>query len=304
MKKESLAGERWEVQNYNQSFLKNKTKYVDTKNLKYQNKHAIITGGSSGIGKATAKLLARQGANISIIARDRAKLAIAKQEIETATISPKQKIITLAADVALATEIEAAIARAIAALGTPELLITSAGITHPGYFFEIPIEVFEQIMAVNYFGSLYSIRAVLPAMEEQQRGNIVLISSGAGLIGIYGYSAYCPSKFALRGLAESLRGELKPKGIQVSIVYPPDTDTPQLAAENQTKPPETKMITGGAKTLSAEAVAREIIQGIERQKFAIAPGLEISILNRFHSLLLPFLNWSFDRIVKRVSNRN
>jgi 3-dehydrosphinganine reductase len=271
--------------------------------LKYQNQHAIITGGSSGIGKATAKLLAQQGANISIIARDRAKLAIAKQEIEAVIISPEQKINTFAADVALATEIEAAIVQAIAFISTPDLLITSAGIAHPGHFLEIPIEIFEQTMAVNYFGSLYSIRAVLPAMEQQQRGKIVLISSGAGLIGIYGYSAYCPSKFALRGLAESLRGELKPKGIKISIVYPPDTDTPQLAAENKIKPSATKMITEGAKTWTAEAVGREIIQGIERQKFAIAPGLEISILNRFHSLLLPVLNWYFDRIVKRVSNR-
>ena len=133
---------------------------------------------------------------------------------------------------------------------------------HPGYFEQIPLEVFEQTMMVNYFGSLYSIKAVLPNYGSQiRRGNIVLVSSGAGLIGIYGYSAYCPSKFALRGLAESLRGELKPKGIGITIVYPPDTDTPQLAAENKIKPPETKQITATAKTWSPQAVAQQILRG-------------------------------------------
>jgi 3-dehydrosphinganine reductase len=105
----------------------------------------------------------------------------------------------------------------------------------------------------------------------------------------------------LRGLAESLRGELKPLGIRVSIVYPPDTDTPQLAAENRTKPPETKLITETAGIWQAEAVAREIVKGIEKGTFAIAPGLEMKLLTRFHSLLTPVLNWYFDRIVNQVS---
>ena len=272
--------------------------------MKYLNQHAIITGGSSGIGKATAKLLAQQGANISLIARDRHKLENAQQEVVAATIAPEQKISIQTADVASQPAIETAIQKAIAELGTPELLIASAGIAHPGYFAEIPLEVFEYTMKVNYFGSLYSIQAVLPAMEQQQKGNIVIISSGAGLIGIYGYTAYCPSKFALRGLAESLRGELKPQGIGVTIVYPPDTDTPQLAAENKIKPPETKKITATATTWTAEAVAQQIIRGVARRQFAIAPGAELTILNRFHSLLAPLLNWYFDRIVKQVRRIN
>lgn len=270
--------------------------------MKYLNQHVIITGGSSGIGKAVAKLLAQQGASLSLIARDRHKLETAQEEIKDCFVDPKQKVLILIADVSKSEEITAAIEQAIAELGAPELLVTSAGIAHPGYFAEIPLEIFEQTMAVNYFGSLYAIRAALTAMEKRQRGNIVLISSGAGLIGIYGYTAYCSSKFALRGLAESLRGELKPKGIAVNIVYPPDTDTPQLAAENKIKPPETKKITATAETWTAEAVAKKIIQGIEQKKFAIAPGAELTILNRFHSLLAPVLNWYFDRIVKQTNN--
>ncbi len=267
--------------------------------MKFLDRHAIITGGSSGIGKATAKLLAKGGANISIIARDRDKLNSAKREIEANKIDSNQQILTFVADVANQTENETAIGSAIEQIGNPDLLITSAGMAYPSYFAEIPLEIFERTMAVNYFGSLYSIRAVLSAMETQKHGHIVLISSGAGLIGLYGYTAYSPSKFALRGLAESLRGELKPKGIEVSIVYPPDTDTPQLIEENKTKPLETKRITASAKTWTAEGVAQTIVRGIEAKTFAISPGREMAILHRWHSLLKPILNWYFDRLARQ-----
>ena len=266
----------------------------------FEDKHVIITGGSSGIGKEVAKLLAREGANISIIARNSTKLASAQQEIALEKISTQQRIFSFSADVCQREEIETAIEKAIALVGSPDILITCAGIAHPGYFQELPLEIFENTMAINYFGSLYAIKAVLPAMEKQRRGHIVLISSGAGLIGIYGYTPYSPTKFALRGLAESLRGELKQSGIKVSIVYPPDTDTPQLEAENKTKPRETKLITGSAQTWSAQNVAKEILQGMVKEKFAITPGLEMGVLNRFHSLLAPILQWYFDRIVAKV----
>ncbi len=269
---------------------------------RFNQEHVIITGGSSGIGKAVAKLLVQEGANVSIIARNKAKLDQAQIELQALKINSQQSILALPADVAKEEEITQAIKNAIAKSGHPSILITSAGIAIPGYFMEITTAVFNRTMEVNYFGTLYAIRAVLPAMEREGKGNIVLISSGAGLIGLYGYSAYSPSKFALRGLAESLRGELKPKGIRVSIVYPPDTDTPQLVAENKTKPPETKAITATAETWSPEGVAQTIIKGIITSQFAIAPGLEMTLLERLHSLVRPLLNWYFDRIVQKIKN--
>lgn len=263
------------------------------------NQHSIITGGSSGIGKATAQLLVSRGGNVTLIARNPTRLDLAQEEIQAVRVNNNQRIFAIAADVSKKEEIQQAIHTAVEELGTPQNLITCAGITYPNYFQKIPLDIFEKIMAINYFGTLYSIKAVLPFMEQAHQGQIVLISSGAGLIGIYGYSAYCPSKFALRGLAESLRGELKPLGIQVSIVYPPDTDTPQLEEENKTKPPETKLITGTAKVLSAETVAQEILRGMEKGQFAITPGVEITLLNRLHSMLLPLLNWYEDKLVNK-----
>nr|WP_250121431.1 SDR family oxidoreductase [Chroococcidiopsis sp. CCMEE 29] len=268
--------------------------------MHFYQQHAIITGGSSGIGKATAQLLASEGAHISIIARTTTKLEAAKAEIEAASRYPDQRVVIISADVADRVQAEQAINTAINQIGAPDLLIISSGIAHPGYFQELPIEVFERTMAINYFGSLYTIRAALPVMEQRQQGHIVLISSGAGLIGIYGYTPYSPSKFALRGLAESLRGELKFSGVDISIVYPPDTDTPQLEQENKTKPIETKTIARSAKTWSAEDVAHVIVSGIKKKSFTIAPGLEMTLLARLHSLLAPAINWYFDQLVAKT----
>lgn len=262
-------------------------------------KHVIITGGSSGIGKAIAILLIQSGANISILARTQSQLDAIKAELEVLKIHPEQEILTISVDISARESAENAIATAITELGVPDLLITSAGMAHPGYFGEMGMDIFTETMAVNYFGTLYCIKAVLPSMMRQKAGHIVMISSGAGLIGLYGYTAYSPSKFAVRGLAESLRGELKPAGIEVSIVYPPDTDTHQLATENQTKPVETKLMTKSAQMMTAEQVAQEILQGIRRKAFTITPGLEMSLLMRLHSVVSPILQWYFDGLVKK-----
>jgi 3-dehydrosphinganine reductase len=267
----------------------------------FEHQHAIITGGSSGIGKAIALKLALSGAHLSIIARTSSTLEAAKTELEAARLSTKQRVLALTADVACVAEVTGAIENAIAQLGPPDLLITAAGIAHPGYFRDLPLSVFEQTMAINYFGTLYSIKAVLSAMEQQRKGHIVLVSSGAGLVGLYGYTPYSPSKFALRGLAESLRGELKEWGINVAIAYPPDTDTPQLAAENLTKPLATQRITATAKTWTAEAVADAIIRGVEQRAFEITPGLEMTLLAKLHSAIAPGVRWYCDRIVAKVA---
>jgi 3-dehydrosphinganine reductase len=261
--------------------------------------HVLITGGSSGIGKALATLMARRGDCVSLIARDPEKLERARKEIQAGALQPGRRVLAFSADVSDRLQTEHAVRAAVGELGPPDVVVTSAGMAHPGLFLELPITVFERSMAVNYLGTLYTLRAALPSMLERKRGHLVLLSSGAGLIGIYGYTPYSPGKFAVRGLAESLRGELRQTGISVSVVYPPDTDTPQLREEHKTKPPETKRITARAGTWSAEGVAGVILDGIRRKSFLISPGLEMKLLCRFHSILQPLIHRYLDYLAFR-----
>jgi 3-dehydrosphinganine reductase len=259
-------------------------------------KHALISGGSSGIGLALARLLAAKGWNLTLLARDGQRLAEARAVLEGAGA----RVLTFSADVRDAPVVAGAVERAVAALGPPDLVVASAGIVIPGLFASLPPGAFGETMAVNYHGALHLVRAVLPAMRARGCGQIALVSSGAGLIGLYGYSAYAPSKFALRGLAEVLRGELKPEGIGVSVVYPPDTDTPQLAEEIKVRPEITGKLAGGARVHSADEVAAAILKGIRQGRFAIAPGWEMGLLNRLHSLIGPLLQrFSFDPVIGR-----
>jgi 3-dehydrosphinganine reductase len=263
-------------------------------------RHAVITGGSSGIGLAIAGRLVRDGWNVTLIARDAARLAKAAEDLAPHRVTGDQQILCLSADVAQRPAVDAAISRAVARLGAPDLLVTSAGICEPGGAVDLPAEVHERTMQTNYLGSLYAVLACLPAMRANGRGRIVLMSSGAGLIGIAGYAAYSPTKFALRGLAEVLRSELKPHGIGVTIVYPPDTDTPQLTYEKARRPPETHLIAGMAPTWPADRMAEAILHGVERGRSAIAPGFQMRMLLAFGDVLKPGLFWHFDRLITKA----
>lgn len=269
---------------------------ADFRSLRDQ--HVLITGGSSGIGLALARQVAAGGARVSLVARDAGKLASARTEIMAT--NPGAAVSVFAADVAVQPEIIAALAAAEALHGPVDVLITSAGVARPGYFEEVPVEVFERTMAVNFFGTLYPLKAVVPAMRRRGRGAVVLISSGAGLYGFFGYTPYSPSKFALRGLAESLRAELVGSGVRIVIVYPPDTDTPQLTEENRTKPVETKAITAGGGLWTADAVARVTLEGLARGRFTVTPGFQLTTLAWLHSVLAPVLNWTFDRTARQA----
>jgi 3-dehydrosphinganine reductase len=176
-------------------------------------------------------------------------------------------------------------------------------VAEPGYFEKLDHAVFERAMAVNFFGSVHAVKAVLPAMRRRRAGTVVLIGSGTGLFGFFGYTAYGASKFALRGFAESLRAELAGSGVHLSIVYPPDTDTPQLAAENRIKPLETAAVTAGGGLWSADAVAACTLSGVARRRFAIAPGAPLIALLWLHSLLAPVLHRVFARKAARAGAR-
>jgi 3-dehydrosphinganine reductase len=263
--------------------------------------HALVSGGSSGIGLALSKILAGEGWNVTILARGQSRLDEASAILNAARKNQSQRVIATPADVADPIALGRAVEDAVAALGAPDMVVASAGIVIPETFVQLPPDAFRQTMEVNYFGTVDLVRACLPSMRANRKGRIVLVSSGAGLIGLYGYSAYAPSKFAVRGFGEALRQELKPEGISVSVVFPPDTDTPQLREEIRVRPEITSRIAGGAKVKSAEEIAQAIWDGVKRGRFVIAPGFEMTMLARFAGILLPILNrFSFDPLIARM----
>jgi 3-dehydrosphinganine reductase len=261
--------------------------------------HVLITGGSSGIGLATAHRVIARGARVSLIARDASRLATAEDALE-ADHGDATRVAAEPADVTDRERFESALALLVAQFGPVDVLVTSAGAARPGHFESLSGDVFAEQMALNYFGTLFPIRAVVPSMVERGRGHLVLVSSTAALLGVYGYSAYAPAKFAVRGLAETLRSELKPHGVVVSCAYPPDTDTPGLAAENATKPAATARISSAIKVRSPERVAKAIVRGIEHNRFVITADPSTAVLARASGVLAPYLRWTTDRHVRHA----
>lgn len=267
----------------------------------FHNCLALITGGSSGIGLALARLLLAEGARVALLARNPERLAQARENLLDAY--PRAEISVWSADVTNAPQVTALLETFVAQQGTPDLLINSAGMAHPGRFEELPLEIFDQMIAVNYLGTVYVTKALVPAMLERGSGHIVNISSVAGFLNIYGYTAYGAAKFAVRGFSDALRMELKPRGIQVSLVFPPDTDTPQLAYENQFKPEVTRALAGNAGVLSPDFVAQEILAGVRRNAYLILPGFETKVIYVVSRLLGAGVNPILDYLVRRTLQR-
>jgi 3-dehydrosphinganine reductase len=255
---------------------------ANNSNNSYQGRVALITGGSSGLGLALAQLLAGEGANVWLLARRKELLESARKTLSSAN---GQKHGMYVADVTEREQVQSAVRRFQQEVGVPDLLINCAGAAHPGYVQEIPLEVFDEMMNLNYFGTVNMVKAVLPAMLQRGSGYIVNISSAAAYLGVFGYSAYGASKYAVRGFSDVLRGEAKPLGVGVSVVFPPDMDTPGLANENKTKPFETHEIEGNAGVFPAEKVAKDILDGVKRGRYVIVPGLQNTIFYRLSSLV-------------------
>jgi 3-dehydrosphinganine reductase len=245
-----------------------------TKNGYWNKKVVLVTGGSSGIGLAASKQLAAAGANVWLTARRPQVLEAALKEVNRARLDSSQVCGIFPADVSDPIQAAQAVETVTRSAGAPDVVFNSAGITQPGYIQELSRDIFERLMAVNYFGTVYVTNAVLPAMLKRGSGHVINISSMAGYLGVFGYSAYGASKYAVTGFSEVLRAEMKPHGIRVSVAFPPDTDTPQLAYEEPFKPAETKAISGNAKALSADKVAGAILHQAEKGHFMIFPGTD------------------------------
>lgn len=270
-------------------------------------KLALITGGSSGIGLALAKALARDGVDVCLLAQDKSKLARAKKYVEDYTTFDKQVIETISCDVTNYETLSQKLEHWTSESGIPDLVINSAGVTYPGYFQELDVDIFHWLMDINYFGTLHVLKVLIPMMIERGSGTVVNISSIAGYAGIFGYTGYSASKYAVRGFTDTLRSEMKPLGIKVSIVFPPDTQTPQLDFEEPLQPMETKILNGKADVFTADEVAASIMKGIKKGKYVITHGFKGKFLYRLNSLAgdlkYPLLDWWIRGAQKKKKNK-
>jgi len=237
----------------------------------FNGKVIIITGGSSGIGKELAERLVGRGARLALIARDEEKLESVREHLNK-TASADRKVETFSCDVTDADACFRTINAIAESLGPPDILINSAGILRESYFEVQSIDTFREIMDINFFGTLHCIKAALPFFKKKGEGRIVNICSMAGLMGVFGYAAYCSSKHAINGLTGSLRSELLPQNIKIHIVFPPEFDSPMVDELNTYRTPENREMVQTIPVLRIDVVADAIIKGIEKDRYEIIPG--------------------------------
>ncbi|XP_058077733.1 3-dehydrosphinganine reductase TSC10A isoform X2 [Magnolia sinica] len=241
-----------------------------------KSRHVFITGGSSGIGLALAHRAAAEGARVSILARSPGKLEEARDSIRLAT---GVDVATFSADVR---DFDA-VRQAVDAAGPIDVLVCNHGVFVAQELEKQDVDGVKFMIDVNLMGTFHLIKAALPGMKNRAGrgpGSIVLMSSQAGQVGVYGYTAYSASKFGLRGLGEALQQEVIADDIHISLVFPPDTDTPGFVEEMKVRPEVTNIIAASSGAMKADEVADKTLNGIKSGSFIITcnfDGIMLSV---------------------------
>jgi short-subunit dehydrogenase len=235
---------------------------------------AFVTGASRGIGRALAQELAARGATIGLAARSTAELEQLANELP-GTHHP------LECDVADAQQTQRAIDAFTSATGGLDLLIANAGITHYGPFRDQPLEHALQMTQVNWLGTLHTVHSGLPHLLEQQRGHIVVVSSGAGLRSFPDAAVYGATKAAQRMFAEALRHELDGTGVSVTVVYPGEIATSLHDHEKDRMP---AWYRGGPQAAPPNDLARKVIAAVEKDERAVHYPPLVKVLGVAHGI--------------------
>lgn len=259
-----------------------------------KDKTVIVTGGSSGIGKALAMQFASSGANVVIAARNEAKLNETKAALQHSGYS----VTAITCDVSDAAQAEMLINETVKRFGRIDVLINNAGISMRGLFADTSLDVLRQIMNVNFWGSVYCTKFALPHILKSQ-GSVVGISSIAGKKGLPGRTGYSASKFALEGFLETLRTENLKNNLHVLVACPGFTASSiRQAALGPDGRPQAESPRNEQKMMSAESVAKHIFDAVlnrKRDLVLTTNGKLTVLLNKF------FPGWLDKVVYKHMS---
>ncbi|MGM0530906.1 MAG: SDR family oxidoreductase [Bacteroidota bacterium] len=260
-----------------------------------KDKVIIITGASSGIGKACAYLFSDKGAKVVLAARNKEKLEEIGQDLQ----AKNRDILTVKTDVSVEADCKKLIDETVSKFGKIDVLVNNAGISMRGLFEDINPEVLEKVMNVNFWGTVYCTKYALTCLFKT-KGSVVGISSIAGFQGLPGRTGYSSSKFAMHGFLESLRVETLKKGLHVMIAAPGFTSTdvrksalgPDGKAQGNSPRDESKM-------MSPDGVAEIIARGIKKRKRKIIMTTE----GKLTVLLKKVAPKLLDKLTYRVMSR-
>ena len=229
---------------------------------------ALVTGASKGIGRALAEALAARGATVGLAARS-------EDELATVAASLVSRAVVLPCDVADAQSVSGAVERFAAGAGGLDLAIANAGIAHYGRFEDQDPELHERMTRVNWLGTVNTARVALPHLRAGGGGQLVIVSSGAGLRAFPEAAVYGATKAAQRAFAEALRHELAGSGVSVTTVFPGEIASSLHDHEKATMP---AWYHGDARAAPAAELAAAVLAGIEADRRRVAYPREVSLL--------------------------
>ncbi|MBO4229093.1 MAG: SDR family NAD(P)-dependent oxidoreductase [Clostridia bacterium] len=252
---------------------------METDMGKMEGIRAAITGASSGIGRATALRMAKEGADLALIARNRERL----EETAEAVRALSRKAVVLEADITDPQQVRNAVDEAVRQLGGLDVFHCNAGIYLRCEAKDLRMDQIRKIMEVNYFGCLNCVYAVLPLFLDQKKGTIVTTCSMDGKKGVPPDAAYVGSKFAMNGFFQVLRQELRGTGIHVATIYPSRMDTPQIAHVDCPR-----ITPKGDPDLVAKAVIRAVVK---KKKELMVPGFSCHLLTWADAISPSLSDW-------------